>query len=118
MKADYRVILRREFDAEDGSFLMSLRGEFVWNREAFSRLVNAMEACCRDTEGKETLDRWMAEGFWYLSTFVEGCATHDAFPKDEPAEYYEKAFQRLHDLAYWFFFGESPYLPGSGFEAL
>lgn len=30
----------------------------------------------------------------------------------------ESAYERLHDLAYWLFQGESPYKGGSGFEEL
>ena len=115
---DYRDVLQREFDAEEGSFLIQLRPGLVWDRAAFSRLVLAMEACCKDHEGRESIDRWIAVGFWYLSWSVKDWATHPNFPKDEPPEYYEKAFKRLFDLAYWFFCGESPYLKGHGFEPL
>jgi hypothetical protein len=118
MKAEYEDVLRREFDAEEGSFLIQLRCGLTWNRKAFTRLILAMEACCQDNEGKETLDRWVAEGFWYLSWFVESWATHPNFPKNEPAEYYVKAFNRLHGLASWLFTGNPPYMPGHGFEPL
>jgi hypothetical protein len=118
MKVDYEDVLRREFEAGEGSFLIQLRPYLVWDREAFTRLILTMETCCRDTEGKETLDRWVAEGFWYLSWSVKDWATHPNFPRTEPSEYYEKAFTRLSDLAYWYFFGDSPYLPGHGFEPL
>lgn len=40
---DYLTILRREFEAEDGSFLLSLRVHADWDKAAFSRLVRAME---------------------------------------------------------------------------
>jgi hypothetical protein len=64
------------------------------------------------------LDRWMAEGFWYVPSFVRDWTTHPNFPRIHNAEYYQKAYQRLDDLAYWFFFGESPYLNESGFEPM
>lgn len=116
---DYRNVLKLEFaDEGDGSFMIQMRCALFWDRAAFSRLVAAMEACCKDQEGKESVDRWIAEGFWYLSWFVKEWATHPNFPKVEPPDYYEKAFERLFDLAYWFFFSESPYLPGHELERL
>ncbi len=60
----------------------------------------------------------MAVGFWYIPSFVRDWTTHEHFPRVDLPEYYEKAYQRLEMLAYWFFFGESPYLAGKGFEPM
>lgn len=37
-------VLRREFDAEEGSFLLRLRGDLEWDRAAFTSLERAMRA--------------------------------------------------------------------------
>jgi hypothetical protein len=63
--------------------------------------------------GNDTmLPRWLADGFWYLSTFVRGHTSHPAWEKiiaQEP-EYFSHAYERLDDLASWFFRGECPWI--------
>jgi len=56
------------------------------------------------------LPRWLAEGFWYISDFVEDWTSHPAWEKDRSREpdYFRKAYYRLHGLASWFFSGEPP----------
>ena len=115
---DYLLVLRSEFEASDGSFLIQLRSDLHWDKESFTRLITAMQQCCQKHSKSETLERWMANGFWYVPSFVREWTTHPNFPRVHSAEYYQKAYQRLDDLAYWFFFGESPYLNGTGFEPM
>jgi hypothetical protein len=108
--ADDLELLRREFSAQDGSFLLQLRLDLHWDRQAFSRLEQAMRRACAQLESRDDLDRWLAEGYWYLSDFVPGHTSHPNFPRPEPAGYYQAAIQRLWDLQYWFVTGQSPYL--------
>lgn len=108
MAAPYIDVLRREFAGEDGSFLIQLRCNMNWDKESFSRLVDAMEACCKACERQQSLERWTAEGFWYLSWFVKQWTEHPNFPRPQPARYYEDALTRLDDLAFWFFMGCNP----------
>ncbi|MBC7797837.1 MAG: hypothetical protein H7Z37_13270 [Pyrinomonadaceae bacterium] len=110
--------LKREFDAEDDSFLIKLRCDFYWDKNAFERLTNAMKGYCEKNQENKLLERWIAEGFWFISHFVKDYSSHPHFPKPYTPEYYEKAYERLDDLAYWFFFGQSPYIGGKGFESL
>jgi hypothetical protein len=49
----------------------------------------------------------VAEGFWYLSWYVKSWSEHANFPRPFPAEYYNAAYERPSDLAYWLFTGES-----------
>lgn len=114
----YREFLNREFQADEGSFLIKLRVELEWDRDAFSRLTIAMQECCAALENDEAVDRVLACGFWYLAQFVKDWTTHPNFPKDYSQDYYSKSYERLDDLAYWFFMGQSPYQPGQGFEPL
>jgi hypothetical protein len=58
-------LLRHEFNAEDGSFLVQLRVDYHWDRIAFSRLEQTMRRVCALEESREQLDRWLAEGYWY-----------------------------------------------------
>jgi hypothetical protein len=106
---DDESILRREFEAEDGSFLIQLRCELTWDKVAFSRLILAMEQCAVARQGKDVLERWIAEGFWYLEKFAQEWSTHEGFPRPHGEEYYEAAYERLRDLSYWLFVGASPY---------
>ncbi|MFF0579838.1 hypothetical protein [Streptosporangium saharense] len=101
-------VLRREFEAEDGSFLLRLRGDLHWDRQAFGRLERAMRRVCARYEAEERLDRWLVDGYWFLADFVPGWTGHPNFPRPEP-EYYEAALERLHDLQNWFVTGRSPY---------
>ena len=111
-------VLRNEFEAGDGSFLVKMRVHREWDREVFSRLTAAMLSYCEAHTGDETIERWVAGGFHYLSYAVKDWTTHPNFPRPDPPEYYEKAYQRLSDLAYYCLEGESPYQSGTGFEPM
>jgi hypothetical protein len=105
------ALLQREFGADDGSFLLQLRLDLHWDREAFSRLEQAMRRVCAQQEGRDRLDRWLVGGYWYLADFVPAHTGHSRFPRPEPQAYYEAALRRLRDLQNWFVTGRSPYLP-------
>ncbi len=110
-------VLRQELEAREGSFLLRLRVEREWDREAFSRLEGAMRAACTAYEGDEQLPRWLADGFYYVSVFVPSCTQHEHFPRPEDA-YYRACLQRIEDLASWFFSGESPYVESHRWQPL
>src|SRR6185437_11432252 len=57
------------------------------------------------------LPQWLADGFWYLSTFVRGHTSHPAWEQTiaEEPEYFSQAYERLDALASWFFSGQSPW---------
>jgi hypothetical protein len=103
-------LLRHEFGAGDGSFLLQLRIGLHWDRQAFSRLEQAMRRICVHQEPRQQLDRWLAEGYWYLSDFVPAHVSHPDFPRTESTEYYTAAAKRLWDRQNWFVTGRSPYL--------
>jgi len=105
-------LLRDEFSAADGSFVLQVRCDLYWDRSAFSRLEQAMRRVCAQQESREQLDRWLVEGYWYMSNYVPGWTSHPMFPRPAPAEYYKAAVRRLRDLQMWFVTGRSPYLPG------
>lgn len=110
--------LRDGFDEEPGSFMLALRCDLRWDKSKFARLTEAMLAFVRARDPADPIPRWIAEGYWYLDTFVRDWACHPNFPREHDEAYYEQAFQRLHDLAFWLFTGSSPYQNGSGFEPL
>jgi hypothetical protein len=107
--SEWEPILRREFTGHDASFLLRLRCEFSWDKAAFSRLVAAMEDCAVAHQERDVIERWVAEGFWYLERFAPEWSSHPNFPRPHEEEYYKRAYERLHDLSYWLFVGESPY---------
>jgi hypothetical protein len=107
---DAVAVLRQEFGAAEGSFLLGLRGtELEWDRAAFSRLDRAMRTICEQWQGREQLDRWMAEGFYYTPRLVRDWTSHPHFPTPDPQQYYEDCLARLDDLADWFFHGYHMY---------
>jgi hypothetical protein len=97
----------------------------TWDTVAFSRLTAAMLACCQAYDTANTtptlwpnvprdtaqVPRWLAEGFWYLATFVKDHTAHPAWRERiaRAPTYYERAYRRLEDLADWFFSGSCPY---------
>ncbi len=124
MEEDYLAILRYEFSAQEGSFLLQLRCDMHWDKTAFDRVTQAMRRCCQhyqkapapsqeqDLPAEEMLlPRWLAEGFWYMATFVRGHTSHPAWEQTIAAEpaYFKKAYHRLEMLAAWFFDGECPW---------
>lgn len=125
MEADDLAILRHEFQAEEGSFLLQLRCDMQWDKTAFDRATQAMRRCCQHYEQASVplqeqnlpadevlLPRWLADGFWYMATFVPDHTSHPAWEQTIAAEptYFEKAYDRLEMLAEWFFGGQCPWL--------
>lgn len=107
---DHLDVLRREFEAGQGTFLLGLRGEDrEWDKAAFSRFEQAMRWACEHFQDHGQLDRWMAEGFYYTSWFVPNWTSHPDFPRPEPEQYYKNCMQRIGDLADWFFHGHHSY---------
>jgi hypothetical protein len=102
-------MLQREFEAADGSFLLCLRSDLVWDRAAFTRLEQAMRAACELYAGHDDLPRWIAEGFYEVSHFAQEWTGHPNFPRPEPAQYYQDGLERLRELADWFFRGWHAY---------
>ncbi|SBT45424.1 hypothetical protein [Micromonospora auratinigra] len=107
---DFLPVLRAEFDAEEGSFLLTVRCDLRWDRAAFSRLERAMRAACQAYADRDRLDRWLAEGFFSVATWVRDHTSHPDFPRPLPESYYEACLERLWELADWFFRGEHVYL--------
>lgn len=103
-------LLRREFEAGQGTFLPGLRGEGPeWDKAAFSRFEKAMRWACEHFQDDDQLDRWMAGGFYHTSWFVREQTSHPNFPRPEPEQYYNDCIQRIGDFADWFFRGRHGY---------
>lgn len=118
MSEAWQDILRHEFEAGEGSFLIQLRSDLKWDKAAFTRMTQEMRDCAAAHEGCETIERWIAEGFWYVEGFVRDWSSHANFPREFEDSYYEDAYERLRDLSYWLFMGESPYEAGHEWPAL
>ena len=115
---NYLSILKDEFEAGDASFLIKLRPGLEWDKDAFARLISAMQMFCEQRRKSEVVEYWLAQGFWFVPGFVREWSSHPDFPRVHPRGYYEEAYRRLDDLARWFFMGESPYSGGKGFEPM
>ena len=104
---NWRDILKREHEAQEGSFVIQLRCGPGWDTEAFARLFLAMRACCEELDGADDIPRWIADLFWYLDWYVrlgldEGRRNRETIP-----EYYVNAWTNLDHLAHWLFTGEA-----------
>jgi hypothetical protein len=119
MTNDFLTVLAHEFSAGEGSFLEQMY-KLTWDKAAFTRLTEAMFACCqafdaherRPTGVDDGLDttpvpRWLADGYWYVSADVRHFTLHPAWKSTTALEqgYYDAAYERLYLLAYWFFTG-------------
>lgn len=111
-------VLRNEFSAQGGSFLLQLRHDFYWDKVAYRRLTEAMLVYAKHVSGDSPLDRWAAQGFWFTELFTRSHTAHPNFPRPEPPEYYAAALRRLEDLCKYLFDGESPYDGETGFHPL
>ncbi len=103
-----REILRREFDAEEGSFLLLARSRYLWDWDAFRRLTGAMYDVADEVKGQPSVETWIAQGFWFCDTWIRAHTSHPNFPRP-PEGAYREGLALLDDLAYFLFMGQSPY---------
>jgi hypothetical protein len=108
MRPGPRDILRREFYAEEGSFLIQARVRLEWDWDAFRRLTSAMYDVAEEVKGQPSIETWIAEGFWYCDTFIRDWTSHPNFPRP-PEDAYQDALALLSHLASFLFTGQSPY---------
>ncbi|ATQ77161.1 hypothetical protein CR152_23565 [Massilia violaceinigra] len=98
--------LREQFQSEDG-FLVELRCFARWNKPAFARLVAAMQRYLESADHGDQLERWIAEGFWLHDSMVKVLSSSVGCRDELGQPYLDAAYQRLSELACWFFTGES-----------
>ena len=103
-----REILRSEFNAEDGSFLVKLRCKCEWDWNAFRRLTIAMYDVAEEVKGQPSIETWIAEGFWHCDTLINDIASHSNFSRF-PDDAYRDGVELIHNLAYLLFSGQNPY---------
>lgn len=109
--------LHEAFAGGEGSFLLDLRERNAWSQPAFVQLVKDMRVACEVCAGEELLERWMADGFWYLPSFVQSWTSHPDFPRAEMPIDQRLATGLLEDLAHWFFTSECPWEDPDGWLA-
>ena len=103
-----RDILKREFDGEEGSFLLQARCRLKGDWDAFRRLTSAMYDVADEAKGQPSIETWIAQGFWFCDTWIRDHTSHPNFPQP-PEEAYRDALELLHNLAAFLFTGESPF---------
>jgi hypothetical protein len=102
------ITLRNEFEGTNNSFIFKLRGEFIWDKELFSRLIEVMKLVCKENENSESIEKWVASVFWYMSSFVKEHTLHPEFPRPYDPDYYRRAFLLIGELGTWLFTGNCP----------
>lgn len=115
MKNENEFIIN-EFRAEDDSFLIKLRIEFLWDHKRFVKILKAMKNICISCKSNDSLERQIAEGFWYFSNFVKSWSSHENFPRQYRIEYYELAYELIFSFSDWYFTGNSPFNRQSNFD--
>lgn len=101
-------ILKYEFDAEEGSFILTARCDLKWDKVAFSKLTKAMFQVAMSRRHSEDIPRWIALGFWYCDTWLKDWTSHPDFPRPEQ-EYYDRSCRLIFDLSSLLFTGQIPY---------
>ena len=96
---DWRAILEEEFAAAEGSFTLQLRCT-GWDKAAHARLFVAMRECCKAHEGETHVERWIADGFWWLDFYTR---EHYA---DSTDEYKANQATNFNHLIFWLFTGQ------------
>ena len=108
-----REILKREFlqceekDAK-GAFLLQLHCKCEWDWNAFRRLTGAMYDVAEELKGQPSIERWIAEGFWYCDSEITAIASHSNFSRF-PETAYRDGVELIHNLAFLLFSGQNPY---------
>src|ERR1700755_2094056 len=90
--------LKSEFDAGEGSFLLQARCNFVWDWDAFRRLTSAMYDVAEEVKGQQSIETWIAEGFWFCDTWIRSHTSHPDFQRP-PEDAYRDALSLLNHLA-------------------
>ncbi len=98
-------VLRREFEAADGTFLYALQEEDRWDRDAFTRLHDALVVCCVGHGSATTLERWITSGFWSTLRSIERYLSWQEGLPEEDEEYYHEAHLRVEQATEWLLIG-------------
>ncbi len=98
--------LRAEFEGADGSFLLKLRVDLMWDETSFAYLTGLMRRYVEGRAPDDDIPRWIAEGFWYLDVFVADWSSHPNFRARNPHITYDEHYETLRALAGWLFMGE------------
>jgi len=103
------MTLLDELNGENGSFILELRIYLNWNHTSFINLMIELFRASQKTKYDITLQREIASGVWYISTFIKSWTEHENFPKKFSQEYYNKAYELINDLAWSYFMADSPF---------
>lgn len=108
-----REILKREFlqceeEGAKGTFLVQLHCRCQWDWNAFHRLTGAMYDVAEELKEQPSIERWIAEGFWYCDAEIAAIAGHSNFSRF-PEDAYRDGVELIHNLAYFLFSGRNPY---------
>lgn len=101
---------QQEIDAKEGSFLLQLRCHVHWDWAAFHRLTAAMYALADKAQYQDQVDKWIAQGFWFIDTALADMSQHiqgQAGLADQAR--FKDALELIHDLCSFYFLGESPF---------
>lgn len=110
---DWRQALRAEFSTEEGTFLATALGG-RWDKAAFGRLARLLRRGCLDAEGREVVEKWVAEGYHHLDTQFDRYLPPSLGLKDELVE---DIREHLMLLANWYFSGQCSLKDPSAMEA-
>jgi len=103
-----REFLQCEHETAKGAFLLQLRGKCEWDWNAFRRLTSAMYDVAEEVKEQPSIERWIAEGFWYCDSEITGIASHSNFSRF-PEDAYRDGVELIHSLASLLFSGQNPY---------
>ncbi len=100
------AFLRSDFDAAEGSFLLQLRCQGRWDDERLTKLLEVMAHCTKLYADADSLPRWIASGFWYMSVFVPEQAQHQSFQSSHSPAFLRERCGDIEHVVFGFFTGE------------
>jgi hypothetical protein len=105
----HREELKRQFDSEEGSFMLIVYNERRWDWDEFKKLTWSMYQVAHESQRQSTIETWIAQGFWYCDTWIRDFTRHPDFPHPE-RQAHNNAIELISNLAYFLFCGESPFI--------
>lgn len=97
-----------EFTSQPESFMAGLK-QLQWDQAKLIALLQDLQRLCQLLDREEMIERWLADGFWYLPNFIKTWPEHPEFPKEQLPDNFQVVCGLLDDLAEWFFTDHCPW---------
>lgn len=118
MTNEITEVLLYEFRGEENTFLITIRCDLEWSHTKFIEFLNSMRNYCKHKQEEDPLDKEIAQGFWFVSSYIREWTSHPDFRKANKFsdDYYTQSYDLIYDLSYWYFMEEPIFIEEEEFE--